>query len=446
MKMQLLIVLISLIISVPVFPQTSETDSIWTFEDCIQYALVQNIQVRKSDLANQSALLNIGSSKAQRLPNLNATVNQSFKWGNQEDISSGETEFTGSNATNYSLNSSVSLFNGLSLNYRIKQAGLDFESSRYNSETIKESISLSILDAFLQVLYTEEQVKNSQKQLESTTEELRLAEERLNLSIISQSDYLQVKSQLASEKLTLANAQSQFAIAKVNLMQLMELPVSNNFIFSHPDMNEVANQDRVPDATSVYSTALDIKPQVKNAEMNKESATYDEKIARASYFPVLSLNAGVGTGYSSVTSNEVYFNQVNDQISPSIGFNLSIPIFQRNQVKTNVSNARIGIQNAELSEIEIKNQLRKEIEQACVDVTSAQIEYEASLEQYQATEESYMLAEEKFGQGLINSVDFLFVKTNLIVAESQLLQSKYNLIFSYKILDFYTGVPLTLED
>jgi outer membrane protein len=444
MKTQRLFVLFSLIIPVIGFPQTTGEDNIWTFEDCIQYALIQNIQVRKSDLTNQSALVNIEYAKAQRLPSLNATINQSFKWGNQEDISSGETEFSGSNSTNYSLNSSVSLFNGLSLNYRIKQAGLDFESSRYNSETIKESVSLSILDAFLQVLYTEEQVKNCEKQLESTIEELNLAEERLTLSIISQSDYLQVKSQLASEKLALANAQSQFAIAKVILMQLMELPVSDDFIFAHPDMNEVANQDRVTDATSVYSTALDIKPQVKNAELNKESATFDEKIARANYFPAISINAGIGTGYSSLTNDQVYFSQMNDQINPSIGFNLSIPIFQKKQVKSNVSNARIGIQNAELSEIEVKNQLRKEIEQACVDVTSAQIEYEASMEQYQATEESYLLAEEKFGQGLINSVDFLFEKTNLIVAESQLLQSKYNLIFSYKILDFYSGVPLTL--
>ena len=167
MKTQCLFVLFSLIIPVIGFPQTSGEDSIWTFEDCIQYALIQNIQVRKSDLANQSALVNIGYTKAQRLPNVNATVNQSFKWGNQEDISSGETEFSGSNATNYSLNSSVSLFNGLSLNYRIKQAGLDFESSRYNSETIKELISLSILDAFLQVLYTEELVKNSEKQFQT---------------------------------------------------------------------------------------------------------------------------------------------------------------------------------------------------------------------------------------------------------------------------------------
>jgi outer membrane protein len=109
-----------------------------------------------------------------------------------------------------------------------------------------------------------------------------------------------------------------------------------------------------------------------------------------------------------------------------------------------VDQARISYQNAELDEINTKNQLRKEIEQACLDVVSAQSQYEASLEKYNSTNESYALAEEKFKQGLINSVDFLFEKTNDIVAESQFLQSKYNLIFTYKVLDFYSGIPINL--
>ena len=123
---------------------------------------------------------------------------------------------------------------------------------------------------------------------------------------------------------------------------------------------------------------------------------------------------------------------------------LSIPIYQKNQVKTNVEIAIIGYQTADLSEMDTRNQLRKSIEQACQDVISAQIQYEASLENYKAMQESSALSNEKFTNGMINSTDYLVSKTNLIVAESQLLQSKFNLIFSYKILDFYSGVPLAL--
>ena len=212
----------------------AQQDKTWALEECIEYALTQNIQVRKSDLSNQSFEYYAEQAKAQRLPSINASIGQDFSWSKNNQ--SAESGFSGSNGSSYSVNSGVTLFNASRLNNQIKQAELDIEGGKYSLETTKESISLSILNAFLQILYAEEQVKNSVKQIESTTEQLRLAAERLILQVISQSDYLQVKSQLASEKLTLANAQSQLAIAKVNLMQLMELPVSSDFTITHPNL------------------------------------------------------------------------------------------------------------------------------------------------------------------------------------------------------------------
>ncbi|HUX59150.1 MAG TPA: TolC family protein, partial [Bacteroidales bacterium] len=356
---------------------------------------------------------------------------------------SGSSGFSGVNGSNYSVNSGVTIYNASRISSQIKQADLEIQSGQYSLETTKESISLSILNAYLQVLYVEEQVKNTRKQIESTTGQLNLASERLVLQVISIADYSQVKSQLASEKLTFANSESQLAIAKINLMQLMELPVQENFNIAHPNLTTLLNQGRFPDVNAVYETALSIKPQVKNADLNKEIASLDEKIAKSSYFPVLSASAGISSAYSSQTTDP-YFDQMNNGIRPSAGFSLSIPIYQRKQVKTSVAVAKLGYQDAELSEIDTKNQLRKSIEQACLDVTSAQIEYEASIEKYSATQESAALSDEKFKQGIINSVDYLVSKTNLIVAESQLLQSKFNLIFSYKILDFYMGIPLSI--
>jgi outer membrane protein len=157
----------------------------------------------------------------------------------------------------------------------------------------------------------------------------------------------------------------------------------------------------------------------------------------------LAASAGISSGYSSLNSGS-YSGQINNQIYPAVGFSLSIPIYQKKQVRTSITVAKIGYQNAELSEIDTKNTLRKNIEQACVDVSSAQIKYEASKENYSATLEASLLSDEKFKQGVINSVDYLVSKTNLIVAESELLQSKYNLIVSYKIMDYYMGIPLAL--
>jgi outer membrane protein len=350
---------------------------------------------------------------------------------------------TGASGSNYSLNSGVTIFNSSRITNLIRQAQLDLKGGLYSLETTKESISLSILDAYLQLLYAEEQVKNSMNQIENTSSQLNLAKERLVLQVISQSDYAQVKSQLASEKLTLANSESQLAIAKVGLMQLMELPMSAGFNIEHPVISETVNEHRLPDAKLIYETSLLIKPQVKNAAVQKEIASIDEKIAKAAFYPKLSAVAGLSSGYST-SYTDPYFDQLNQGIRPTVGFSLSIPIYQNKQAKTSVAVAKIGYMDAELTETDTKNQLRKSIEQACVDVSSAQVEYEANLENLSAATESAALSAEKFRQGIINSVDYLVSKTNLIMAESQLLQSKYNLIFSYKIMDFYMGIPLTL--
>ena len=415
-------------------------DKVWSLEECINYALEKNIQIRKSELSNQRYQYYADQAKTERFPSVNASVSQNFNWS--KSATAGESGYSGMNGSSVSVNSGVTIFNASRLTNQIKQAELDIQSGQYSLETTKESISLSILDAYLQILYAEEQVKNSEKQIESTSSQVNLARERLALQVISQADLAQVISQLASEKLTLANAQSQLAIARVNLMQLMELPVTGDFYISHPDLGENINQNRIPDVRSVYGKALAIKPQIKNAEITKEIAALDEKIARAAYYPSITASAGISSDYSSLVTDE-YFSQLNSGIRPSAGFSLSIPIYQKKQAKTSVAVAKIGYNNAELSETDTKNQLRKNIEQACQDVSSAQVEYEASVEKYKATVESAALSDEKFNQGMINSTDYLVSKTNLITAESQLLQSKYNLIFSYKILDFYSGIPLT---
>lgn len=444
-KLNVFVFIVLLSISSGISAQQHEA---WTLEACINHALEQNIQVRKSDLNNQSLDLYFDQAKASRLPNLNASASQNFSWARPNSPLDEDNSFKGSTRTSYSLNSGVTVYNGGRLKTQVKQAELDVKNGQLSLEATRESISLNILNAFLQVLFAEEQVKNAEKQIESTTGQLNLAKERLDLGAISQADYTQVKSQLASEKLTLANATSQLAISKVNLMQLMELPVTGNFEIERPNLEATINQNRMPDVQVVYDTALAIKPQIKSAAINKESALLDEKAARAGLLPSLSASAGVGTGagysFSQGDAFEGYFDQLDQSISPNAGLSLSIPIYQRKQAITSVKVAKIGYQNAELSELDTKNQLRKNIEQACQDVVSAQIEYAANLESYQATKESSDLSDEKYFQGLISAIDYMVAKTTLIASESRLLQSKFNLIFSYKILDFYSGIPLTL--
>ena len=427
---------------------------VWSVDDCIQYALEKNIQVQQAKVSSSISNEYLLQAKASWHPYLNSSARQSYNWNNVVNSSTGTTTFKGTDGVNISASSAMTIYNGSKIRTNVKQTETNYEASQYNIEVIKETVSLNVLNAYLQVLYSEEQVKNDTDQIASLAEQLNLAGERLKLGAIANSDYLQVKSQLATERQTLATAQSQLAINRIALMQIMEFPITSGFQIQHPNLDSLVNQKRIPDPVEIYQTALGIKPEVKNAELTKKSTQFGIDLARANYYPSLSLNAGVSTSYSgyqtsystSYRPGTTFGDQLKNNISPSIGLSASIPIYQNRQVKTAVEVANLNLNNAELNELNTKDVLRKAIEQACQNVVSNQIEYEASVEAYQAVKESYDVASEKYNQGIMSSVDYLIQKTTFITSQSTFLQSKYALIFSYKILDFYAGQPLSFNN
>lgn len=420
-------------------PVLTAQDKQWTLSECIDYALKENIQVRKAGVSASVGEINLQQAKDNRWPNLSASVSENLGLRQVTDTD-GATSFEGSARTNASVSSGVTLFSGFQTQNEIKQAELNFESLQYSTKETIENVSLNIMSAYLQVLYAGEQVTNSRNQADATQEELGLARERLNLGAIANSDYLQVKTQLASEELTLANAINNLKMTRVTLMQLMEYPLDDSFEIAHPDMDVIISAIPSSDALAVFEEALLVKPQIKNAELNRESAGIDLELAKGGFYPAVSMNAGLSTGFTQAAE---VGSQLNSGFSPSIGLSASIPIFRNNQNKSAVSRARYGITTAELDKLNTRNQLRKEVEQAVLDAQSAMISYDAAVNQHAASLESYNVAEEKFKLGVMNSIDFLIQKTNLNSAVSNLLQAKYELVYSNKIIDFYKGIQLS---
>ena len=411
----------------------------WSLTDCINYALEQNIQVRKSAVSVSLGEISLQQAKDNMLPSLSGSMGENLGW-RLDAGGTDESSWVGSSRTTASLSSGLTLFSGFQLRNRVRLAGLDYKSLEYSADQTRESVSLNIMSAYLQVLYSEEQVTNARNQADATREELALAAERLALGAIANSDYLQVKTQLASEESSLASAVNNLKMAKLNLMQLMEYPVDESFGILSPDIDAIISTAPAADAVSVYQEALEVKPQVKIAAINRESASVDLEIARGGFFPSLSLSTGMSTGFTEAAEMG---SQLKNGFSPSLGLSASIPIFRNNQNKSSVSRAKYGITTAELDEINTRNQLRKEVEQAVLDAESARLSYQAALNRYDSSVESYNVSEEKFKLGAMNSVDFLIQKTNLTAAESNLLQAKYELVYSHKIIDFYRGVELT---
>jgi outer membrane protein len=422
-------------------------NKVWSVDDCIRYALQKNIQIQQAQVGTDISGIDLSYAKAAWYPNLSGSARQNFSWSNPFNTIPGSPVFAGNNGTNISLNSGLTLYNGNKIRNNVKQSEINFEAATYNTEVIKQAVSLSVLNAYLQVLYAGEQVKNATDQVTSLEQQVNLSAERLRLGAIANSDFLQVKSQLATEKQSVATAESQLAINRITLMQLMELSEPASFSIEHPNLDSLANQRLIPDPKEIYQLALGVKPEVKNAELNKKSSQIGIDLAKAGFLPDISLGGSVSTNYSSNSvSGSPFGSQLENNLIPAIAISASVPVFLNRQVRTNVEIARKNTENAELNEYNVKNQLRKAIEQACQDVISSQQNYDASVEAYKAVKESFDVASEKYNQGLMNSVDFLIQKTTFITSESTFLQAKYRLIFSYKVLDFYSGRPLTFKN
>lgn len=428
-----------LVILIFMSPALTAQEKQWTLAECIGYALNENIQVRKAGVSVSVGELTLQQAKDNRLPGLNASLGENLGWQQKTD-SFGETSLGSSSRTSASVSSSLTLFDGFQLRNQIRQAGLDYKTLQFSTDQTKESVSLSIMSAYLQVLYAEENVTNSRNQADATRGELVLASERLSLGAIANSEYLQVKTQLATEEANLTNSVNNLKMAKVNLMQLMEYPVDEIFEIARPDMAAIISTVPSVDANEVYEEALQVKPQVKIAALNREGAALDLEIARGGFYPSVSVNAGMSTGFSQAAEMG---SQLKNGFSPSVGISASIPIFRNNQNRSAVARAQYGITTSELDELNTRNQLRKEVEQAVLDAESAMTSYQAAVNQYEASLESYNVAEEKFKLGAMNSIDFLIQKTNLNSAESNLLQAKYELVYSNKIIDFYKGIQLS---
>lgn len=420
-------------------------DNVWTLEKCINQALENNIDIRKSKVSTKEFKVDLDQAKSNRKPNLSSSASTTFNWDKEqmaESNSYGNRDVN--NYTSFGLSSSTSLYNGSKLKNKVKKAAIDFKQQQYSTSTQKETITLSVLEAYLEVLYAKESIKNDSAQIKSTEEELSLAKERLNSGIISLSDYLGIKSELSSEKSTLAEDQGTLSSNLVTLMQLIEIPLNDNFQIETPNLDELllSSYKTGISTKDAYKQALKIKPQIKEAEMEIKSAELYEKIEKADLYPSLSLKAGLSSGWNDKISSYSYSEQLKNEFSPSVGLSVSIPIFSNYAGRNNVKLAKLYTEESKLEAQNTKNTLRKNIELAYVDLKTATAKYNASLEAYNSAKESGDVATEKYNEGMINSVDLISIKTDLIEAENNLLKQKFNIVFSNKILDFYKGEPI----
>ena len=431
----------------------------WSLEDCLRYAQDNNMTIKKAYFNTEISKQNYFQSKMALLPNLNGNVSDNTNFGRNIDPVTNQINIDRVRNNNFSLSSSVTLFNGFQNINSIRKSNFDYLSSKYDAEKIANDISVNIVTAYLQLLYNSDLVEVNEQKVSISELQVERISKMVEVGSLPKGDLLNTESQKAQEELQLINAQNQRDIAKLNLMQLLDLPVSESFAIAQLDVEVDENYNPLAN-DAIYSLAVESLPEVKSAETKLKSSERSLAISQGIRSPRLSMSASVGTAYSDaskrlapydslalpltpVYEDYPFQDQFDDNVNQSISLSLSIPIFNNWQANASVSKAKIGVLQAEYGLQEAKNNLRKTIEQAQNDALSAQKKYIASKKSVEYQQESFQYTQDKYDLQLLNSYDYNNAKNTLFRAETDLLQSKYDYLFKTKMLDFYMGKPLT---
>lgn len=422
----------------------------WNLQTCIDYALQQNITIRKNRLNAKSAEVDVKTARAALFPSLTASVSQrivnrpnsqtnTIIDGDNITSSQSKTSYNGS----YGIDANWTLYNGSKRLNTLKQQRMNNRIAELGVAESENTIEESITQIYVQILYAAEAVKVNEATLDVSRAECERARALLAAGSIARSDLAQLEAQVSTDKYQLVTAQATLQDYKLQLKQLLELDGEKEMTLYIPTLGDENVLSPLPSKTDVYRSALTLRPEIEAGRLNVKASELDIDIARSGYIPTISLSAGIGS--TNTNGNDFTFGeQIKQNWNNSLGVTVSVPIFNNRQTKSAVQKAKIQKQNSELDLLDNQKNLYKTIEGLWLDANSAQQRYVAAIEKLRSTQTSYDLIQEQFNLGMKNTVELLTEKNNLLNAQQETLQAKYMAILNTQLLKFYQGEQITL--
>ncbi len=413
----------------------------WTLAECIRHAQENNITLQQTELQVKQREIQLETAKGSRLPMVSgsASENLSFGRGLTADNTYSNTNTT---STGFSLGTSVPVFQGLRISNGIKENELGLKAATADLQKAREDMSVSVAQAYTQILYNMELLDVALNQVGIDSLQLVRLDALLENGKASPSQVAQQKAALGQSRLSATQARNNLNISLLDLSQLLELPDPEGFSIVRP--NVPIDGILLGNPEDIYAEAIQNKPAVK-AEMFRLDATeFSIKSAKGAFLPSISASGGVGTNYYTMSAapSAVFFDQIKNNFSQYLGLSLSVPIFSGFQNRNQVRSAELARTNQRLLLENTKKSLYKEIQQAYYNAVAASEKYRSSVDAQASARESFELVQAKYENGKANITEFNESRDTWLRAESDLARSRYEYLYSAKLLDFYRGRPL----
>lgn len=414
----------------------------WSLEECINYAIENNITIKEASLNTNIAEVNYDKARSSRLPSLSGNASQGFSNGNSIDPITSDFVSDQRHSTNLGINSSIALFQGNQITNGIKQRELLLEQSSYVEEIAKNNIVISILETYLQSLYSKESISIAENNLASSEKEVLRSKALLDAEEIALNEFTEAQSQMATNKYKVIAAKNNYQQNIIALKQLLELsPTQDMEVETIEENMDLINLEL--DKMVIYNNAIGYLPEVKAGALNIAINEKELDIAKGAYLPTLSLTGSMGTGYTSINPN-TFADQFSVNFNQKIGLSLNVPIFNRNQTKAAVNTAAINIKKAEIQKQNSEKDVYRKIETTYQNALSTQEQVIAAEASKDAAEQSYELAQKKYKLGALSTTDLVISQNTFTNAQQNYLQAKYLNILYHQLLQFYQGNDIKL--
>ncbi len=443
---RILILILSAILVSQGFIRAQQTS--WSLEECIKYAIDNNIQIKQQSVQTKVQENALDLAKLKLLPSLNGQASFGYSFGRALDQNTYQFYNQTLQTDYFYLGGSTPVFSGLQNYNSIKKNQYLVLASQQDLQNISDNVALNVALAYLQILLNKELVTANQNQVDISRQQIEKTRKLVDAGSVARGNLLQIEAQEAQEELALINTRNQLETSYLTLTQLLELNTPEGFEIVVPQLSVDTNSVVSGNINDIYQVALNNRPEIKSSELRLTASQYDLKIARGARSPQFSISHNFNTRYTYIP-NQVGIQPFRDQIknnqSSGIGLSMNIPILNGWQVNKNIANSKLNVESSQYALDGTKKQLYKNIQQAYTDAKAALKKYAASIKAVASAEESFRYTEQKFDLGLVAPVDYNAAKTQLLNAQSDLSQAKYEFIFKTKVLDFYKGMPLNLN-
>ena len=416
----------------------------WTMQECIDYAMANNITLQKSKLQKQSATEDLKGSKAALLPTLNASTNQSVGYQPWKDsgvstVTNGmvntkvdKTYYNGS----YAVNAQWTVWNGNRNTNTIKLNKITEDEAELQSKETANSIQERIAQLYTQILYLDENVKVNEQMLETAKKNEERGQEMVNVGKMSKADLAQLSAQRATDEYNIVETRSQLLNYKLQLKQLLEITDETEFDVAIPEITDTMVLKEVPTLQGVYEQALLNRPEIERSRLAIKSSDVNLSVAKAGWLPTVSMTGSFGTSTNSLSSNG-WGKQMKTNFDAMAGVSVSVPIYDGRSTKTSVNKAKIQQLSAQLDLLDQQKTLYSTIQEYWLNAQTNQQKYKAACATVESEQQSFDLLQEQFRLGLKNIVELMTGKDNLLSAQQNQLQSKYQTIYNQQMLKFY---------